>query len=74
MVEDVELIRWPEADVEKLVTVAAVKKGAKVEVLAVDDDAKLTRVRSGDDFGWVASDKVADEAPKKDGDATEAVP
>ena len=38
------------------------------EVLVVDEDAGMTRVRNGDDFGWVVSDKVSDEDPaKKDG-------
>ena len=68
MNEDAELIRWPEADVEKQVLVAEVKSGAKIEVLVVDEDAGMTRVRNGDDFGWVVSDKVSDEDPaKKDG-------
>jgi len=67
MNEDAELIRWPEADVEKQVSVASVKVGEKVEVLVVDEEAKLTRVRSGDDFGWVASDKVSDEDPAESG-------
>ena len=74
MNEDVELIRWPEAEAEKQVTVAQVKKGAKVEILLVDEEAKLTRVRSGDDFGWAASSAVSDEAPKKEGDGAPAAP
>ena len=54
---EVKLLRYPDA----VEVSATVKKGAKVEVVAVGD--ALVRIRSGRDFGWIPSELLSEEQP-----------
>ena len=55
---EVKLLRYADA----VEISATVKKGGRVEVVAVGDN--LVRVRSGRDFGWVHPDLLSADAPE----------
>lgn len=54
---ETKLLRYPDA----VEVSATVKKGARVEVVAVGKT--LIRIRSGRDFGWVPPDVLSETEP-----------
>ncbi len=62
LIQDVDLLRWPDPSESREVVVAEGLTGDKVEILFRDTD--LIRVRKGGDFGWVPASALTETAPE----------